>query len=70
MRSSSSGALSACSRNTVSTPAVLNFHPDIMDSAYRLLIAEDMDAQFELIRSEYRENGIESMIDSVHYHIY
>ena len=61
--------LTSIRANTVSTPAVLNFHPDIMDSAYRLLIAEDMDAQFELIRNEYRENGIESMIDSVHYHI-
>lgn len=51
--------------NTVSTPAVVNFNPQILSNSFRMLTAENINAEFEEIRQEYMDNGIELMIISV-----
>ena len=53
--------------NTVSTPAVINFNPNILSNSFRLLTSDDIRREFDIIRQEYRDNGIELMINSVHH---
>lgn len=53
--------------NTVSTPAVINFNPNILSNSFRLLTSDDIRSEFEIIRREYQEAGIELMIHSVYH---
>jgi len=51
--------------NTVSTPAVINFNPQILSNSFRMLTSDSIEAEFEAIQREYQANGIELMIISV-----
>lgn len=51
--------------NTVSTPAVINFDPNILNNSFRMLTATDICAEFDRICQEYRKNGIELVITSI-----
>lgn len=56
--------------NTVSTPAVLNFHPNILRNGYRMLTSTDIEKEFTQIKQEYDREGIQLMIDSVYYSLH
>lgn len=53
--------------NTVTTPSVLSFNPNILHNSFRMLTSNDAAAEFEKIKQEYIDNGILLMIDSVHF---